>query len=231
MLRAAALAVLLVPAAVSAQVYECSLPTALSRPHRDVPTDKQPRRLLPIGGYTLAVTWSPQDCAVNGGKAEARFQCRGENKFGFVLHGLWPDGVGAQWPQYCRAASLLPPAVIRRNLCATPSVQLLQHEWAKHGTCMATKPERYFARSTALYRRLRFPDMAALSQRPLTASRFATAFAAVNPGMTAPMLRVTADRRGWLQEVWLCLDKQFRFTRCPAHQGGVAPGTRLRIRR
>jgi ribonuclease T2 len=44
------------------------------------------------------------------------------------------------------------------------------------------------------------------------------------------MMRVTATRDGWLDEVWLCLDKRFALARCPAHGGGVRPGTPLKIR-
>ena len=147
-----------------------------------------------------------------------------------MLHGLWPDGAGKEWPQYCRAARALPAAVVRETLCATPSAQLIQHEWAKHGTCMATTPEAYFRRSRALYAKLRFPDMTALSRRPnLTAGQLATAVARLNPGMTAQSLRITIDRQGWLDELWICLDLNFRATACPAHQGGVVPGSAIKI--
>jgi ribonuclease T2 len=71
--------------------------------------------------------------------------------------------------------------------------------------------------------------MMRLSRRPLTAGRFAQAFARANPGMRADMMRVTATREGWLDELWLCMDKSFRYARCPAHQGGVAPNTKLKI--
>ena len=43
------------------------------------------------------------------------------------------------------------------------------------------------------------------------------------------MMRVTATRRGWLDEVWICLDKTFRYARCPAHQGGVSPSATVKI--
>ena len=48
-------------------------------------------------------------------------------------------------------------------------------------------------------------------------------------GMTADMMRITANRRGWLDEVWICLDTAFRYRRCPAHQGGLSPNARVRI--
>lgn len=230
----AALAILasglaLVPGAALAQAYSCRVPSAIPRPRPDLASDSQPRRLLPIGGYTLAISWSPNYCRANGDRESSRFQCNG-NQFGFTLHGLWPDGVGKDWPQYCRSTDLLPRRTIAANLCATPSAQLLQHEWAKHGTCMAGyTPARYFGRSTALYGRLRYPDMDALSGRPLTAGGFAQAMARANPGLSPAMMRVTADRQGWLDEVWICLDKAFRYRRCPAHQGGLAPTAQLKI--
>lgn len=223
-------ALLAAPTAGHAQAYSCAVPTRLERPRPDLPSPRQPRRLLPTGGYTLALTWSPQYCRENGREPSARLQCGSANRFGFTLHGLWPDGVGRDWPQYCRRAEIVSRQVIRANLCATPSVQLQQHEWAKHGTCMpGYTPARYFDRATTLYRRLRYPEMEALSRSSLTAGGFARAMARANPGLGADMMRITADRRGWLDEVWICMDKAFRYRRCPAHQGGLSPGTPLRI--
>jgi ribonuclease T2 len=225
-----AAALLAIPSIVQAQAYRCSVPASVDPPRPDVANDRQPQRLRPIGGYTLAITWAPQYCHEHARDASARFQCGSGNRFGFTLHGLWPDGVGRDWPQYCRATPLLSREVIRRNICATPSAQLLQHEWAKHGTCMpGLRPEGYFARSTTLYGRLRYPDMAALSRQPLTAGKLAAALAGANPGLAADMMRVTANRQGWLDEIWICLDKRFRYQPCPAHQGGLAPNATVKI--
>lgn len=220
---------LAMPAGVAAQALQCAAPAAIQPPRPDGPTASQPRRVLPTASYTLALGWSPQYCRSRLRDERDAFQCGGGRpKFGFTLHGLWPDGRSKDWPQYCRSAALLPTATIRRNLCATPSAQLLQHEWAKHGTCMTTDPDAYFGRATRLYRGVGYPDMDALSRRPLTAGRFAQAFALANRGMRPDMLRVTADGR-WLEEVWLCLDLRFRPTRCPAGGGGLAARTPIKI--
>ena len=220
----------LLPGVALAQARSCAVPAQIAPPRPDLPSASQPARRLPTASYTLAISWSPEYCRSRKTDARDAFQCAGTRpKFGFTLHGLWPDGAGKDWPQYCAPATLLPAAVLRGNLCATPSAQLLQHEWAKHGTCMTNRPADYFTRSTALYRGLRYPDMAALSRRPLTAGGFAQAFAAANPGMRPNMMRVTAGRNGWLDEVWLCLSTRFRPQPCPAHQGGLAPGAPLRI--
>lgn len=222
---------LMAPVSAEAQAYRCSVPATIPVPRAELPSADQPKRVLPIGGYTLAITWVPQFCHGRGGRdPAARFECRSGNRFGFALHGLWPDGEGAVWPQYCEATAILPPAVIRSVLCSTPSAQLIQHEWAKHGTCMGVTPVQYFGQSTRLFAALRYPDMASLSRRRgLTAGMVATAIARANPGIDADMMRVTANKNGWLDEIWLCLDKNRRYQRCPAHQGGLDPNTPIKI--
>ena len=225
-----AAALLVAPLVADAQTLSCAVPNQVPQPHADLPSAGQPARRLPIASYTLAISWSPEHCRTHGDDAGAAFQCGSDNRFGFVLHGLWPDGHGKQWPQYCRSTAILPRQVIRQAMCATPSAQLIQHEWSKHGTCMAGyTPQRYFARSTAMYRRLRFPDMDALSRRPLTAGGLAQAIARANPGIGADMMRVIATRQGWLDEIWLCTDRGFRYRRCPAHQGGLDPAAVVKV--
>jgi ribonuclease T2 len=228
---AVAMLALLLPAVAQAQSYRCAIAGSIPVPRPELPSQDQPRRVLPIGGYTLAITWTPEFCHGNGGKsASAGFQCGSGNRFGFTLHGLWPDGEGAVWPQYCQVTQILPPAIIRTALCATPSAQLIQHEWAKHGTCMATTPNEYFTQSTRLYAGLRYPDMNALSrQAGLTAGDLAAAMARANPGINADMMRITANKQGWLDEIWLCLDKAKKFQSCPTHQGGLATDAPIKI--
>lgn len=219
---------LLAPGVATAQALVCSAPANAPRPVADLPSPDQPKRVLPIGGYTLAITWSPQFCRNGGFTPAARFQCGGGNRFGFTLHGLWPDGIGKNWPQYCAATSLLPPATIKGMMCATPSAQLIQHEWAKHGTCTGLTSADYFGKSSRLYARLRYPDMNALSRGPLTVGQFTAAFAAANLGVPAEAVRVTV-KRGWLDELWLCLDTRLNYARCQAGTGGLAANASLRI--
>lgn len=218
------------PNAALAQAGQCRLPGVIPRPVVEGPTEQEPKRVLPIGSYTLAVSWSPDYCARSKGGAKDDFQCRSGNDFGFTLHGLWPDGYGKDWPQYCKPAPVLPRKVVRDHLCAVPSVQLIQHEWVKHGTCLPTTPTKFFALSRKLYQALRYPDMQELAARPtLSAREFATAFAAANKGMSADMMRLNVSREGTLSEVWVCMDRKLRYSRCPAHQGGVNDATRIRI--
>ncbi|WP_420140789.1 ribonuclease T2 family protein [Sphingomonas sp.] len=205
----------------------CQPPETLPRPRIDGPTQAQPRRALPIGSYTLSLIWTPEQCRRGDGNAED-IDCRAAR--GFVLHGLWPDGEGRDWPQYCRPAAVLPERTLKAHWCATPSAQLLQHEWAKHGTCMpGYTPDRYFATAGRLLRGLRAPAMVRLARRDhLTVGQFSAAYIAANR-LPAGSVRLNVNQRGWLREVWVCLDTRFRARRCPAHQGGAAPGRRLRI--
>ncbi|MBW4329959.1 ribonuclease T [Stakelama sp. CBK3Z-3] len=232
LLIAGTLAALVVPGVASAQAYQCAVPSRIEPPHAEGPTAKEPRRVLPTGGYTLAIGWSPEQCHGGAGSIASGFQCSATNQFGFTLHGLWPDGKGAQWPQYCRSAAILPERVIRRHICATPSAQLMQHEYAKHGTCTGMAPADYFAKSTGLFGVLRYPDMVRLSHRDdLTAGQLAAAIAAANPGMTARMMRITASKDGYLREIWFCLDTGYRYRVCPAFEKTLPSNKRIRIRK
>ena len=86
-----------------AQALRCAAPGQSAAPACPIwPRPTSRSRVLPIGGYTLAMTWARNSAAAAVTPA-ARFQCGGGNRFGFTLHGLWPDGVGKDWPQYCAA--------------------------------------------------------------------------------------------------------------------------------
>jgi len=190
-------------------------PPNLPTPHVELPGN-QPVRVVPITSYTLALIWTPQHCFHTVGGAES-LECNRDTGTRFVLHGLWPDGEGKIWPQWCAAADILPRKVIAAHYWATPSPQLMQHEWAKHGTCIAgVTPDTYFDQSNRLFYGLRFPDIRRMSDAPLTESQFAQAFAAANPRLEPDSIRLNLDKQGWLQEVWLCLDTSFQSMHCTA---------------
>lgn len=225
---------LLLGAAPALAAPSCALPATTPVPRPFGPSENDPARIMPITSYTLAISWSPQYCRTGqgmGGSFDKGLQCdRKANRFGLVLHGLWPDGKGS-WPQYCRPARLLTAATVRAHLCATPSADLLQHEWAKHGTCMSKSPDAYFAAARKAYDQIRFPDMEALARRQdLTVGDLALAFAAANRagprGLTARSVKVALADDGSLVELRLCMDRRQRFTACAAGQAGGAPADR-----
>lgn len=216
------------PGAVLAQARHADDASAI---RAELPSAEQPARRAPTTGYTLALGWAPEYChAARGGRARDP-ECSGRAASGFTLHGLWPDGDGPdRWPQYCHPVAILTPAQIAVGQGATPSPQLLQHEWAKHGSCMGDDPARYFAEETRLYRGIALPDMAPLARdREVTVGDIQRAFARANPGLGPKMLRVDVNRRGWMEEVWVCLGLDKRPRPCAAGQEGAAPGSAVRI--
>lgn len=227
MKRLAALLALTLPAPAFAQAYQCTLPQHIE-PVRPIVRDGPSRRMA-VAGYTLAASWSPEYCKMSGEKGS--MQCSGRNgRFGFVLHGLWPEARQGPPPQWCATAPRPSPELIRRQLCMTPVPWLLEHEWAKHGSCMAKRPETYFRVSAILWRSLRWPDADALSRKQgLTAGDLRRAFIAANPDWRAGQIGILASRGGWLRELRLCYGKDFMPADCPRSALGPADSTLLKI--
>ncbi len=226
----AAIGALTAPAIATAQAQNCRMPADFAMPRPEPVRPDQVRR-TPVTNYLLALSWSPQHCEDARGRDRDALQCGGTSgRFGFVLHGLWPETDSRDWPQYCRPATQVPRAEIARNLCMTPSPELIQHEWARHGTCMANTPDRYFRAARILYNAVRYPDMALLARETtLDVWAFSRAFAAANPGLRTNMFTVHTDQAGRLEEVRLCLDRRFRRARCPQFMRGAPPTARIRI--
>ena len=215
--------------AALAQAWQCRAPKNLSRPALELPEPGQVRRTA-TDGYILALSWSREYCKERESDPAMRLQCSGEiGDFGFVLHGLWPEAKGPNYPQYCRSVGVLSRQVVAENICMTPSPQLLQHEWAKHGTCMARKPETYFGAARLLFSAIEFPDMDRLSRKPLNAAGLADAFAENNQGLTANAVRVKTNDKGWLREVFICLGKDLKPRRCSAFTQGASDKAEIKI--
>jgi ribonuclease T2 len=226
---AALAAVALAPQPAVAQAYQCRAPqTVASVPEaaRDGPV-----RQAPITGYTLALSWSPEYCRGREARAADRWQCSGRSgRFGFVVHGLWPEGRGASWPQWCPATRTLTPRELARNMCMTPSAALLAHEWAKHGACMAERPEDYFNSARALWNGLRWPDFDRLARSDeLTAGQVREAFAQANSRIEPAHVGLVVNPRGWLEEMRLCYDRNLMPAACDARRFGPADSAPVRI--
>jgi len=230
MLRLAALgaAVAALPGAALAQAYQCSVPAATF----SVPAIERdgPVRRVPVTGYTLALTWSPEFCRGRESRVADRRQCSGSaGRFGFVLHGLWPEGRGT-WPQWCSLQRTPAARDIAANLCITPSVAMLAHEWARHGSCMSSTPERYFRASRILWNSLRWPDFDRMARsETLTAGDIRQAFAQANKHWEPEHVGVVVNARGWLTELRLCYGRDFMPAKCDARRFGPADATPLKL--
>ncbi|MEZ5694348.1 MAG: ribonuclease T [Altererythrobacter sp.] len=223
----AATIALVLPTAANAQAYQCRMPQSISVPKI---TPEARERRLPVTGYTLAVSWSPEFCKGREGEARHRTQCSGRNgRFGFVVHGLWPEG-RSSWPQWCRTSRQLSPAEARRNMCMSPSAALLARQWTKHGSCMVRKPETYFKVTRILWDGLTMPDADRLSREEgLKAGRLREEFARLNPGWFPDAVGIKLNQRGWLQELRLCYAKDFMPVKCDRSRFGAKDGAAMKV--
>jgi ribonuclease T2 len=212
---------------VWAQAYQCRAPALSTVPA--IAPDAKPRS-VPVTGYTLALSWSPEFCKPRENSPAHRVQCSGENgRFGIVVHGLWPEGQRI-WPQWCQQRAKLTPAQVRKALCMMPSPRLVARQWAKHGACMTKRPETYLGVTRILWESLRIPEYDRISREEnLTAGRIRTAFAEANPGIPASAVGVKLNDRGWLEELRICYSKRFVPTRCDVRRFGARDRAEAKI--
>ncbi len=84
---------------------------------------------------------------------------------------------------------------------------------------MARTPEAYFGAARLLFNAIEFPDMARLSREPergtpLTAQVLAERIADLNVGLLPDAIIVKTTDKGWLDEVRICLGRDFKPRRC-----------------
>jgi ribonuclease T2 len=228
-LMACLIAAVTLPSAAAAQATLCRLPERIPAAEAETPPPGEARNIRPTQ-YLMALSWSPQFCKSRSNDPKQAFQCSGEvGKFGFILHGLWPDIDGRDDPAWCGPAKPLSADLLRRNLCMMPSPHLMQHEWAKHGTCASRDPEKYFKAAGLLFNALKFPDMDTLSRRRITVASFTAAFSGLNPGIRPDMIAVNTDKGGWLKEIRICLDVNLKPKSCAREDWGTNPNRFVKI--
>ena len=228
----ALLSVAALPAPALAQAYQCAVPLVL--PPLPRAEADGPRSLAPVRALTLAVSWSPEFCRRDSDPQSV--QCSGKyGRFGFVVHGLWPEGSGGgNSPQWCAPAVQPSPETVRRNLCMTPVPYLIAHEWAKHGSCIAASPDDYFRTTHLLWDRLKWPDIDVLSRRKdLTVGDLRQEILTANPKLRRDSIGVAVSGApgtgGWLRELRLCYSPTLRPQPCGKYQYGPSDSTPLKI--
>lgn len=224
-----AAAALLLPVLATAQAYQCSIPQGpitLPEIERDGPV-----RQTRVTGYTLALSWSPEFCRFREDSRRHVRQCSGrEGSFAFVVHGLWPEGPGGQWPQWCPTRREPSSTRVNAALCMSPDVALIARQWFKHGSCMTRDPDAYLRITQVLWRSLRWPDYDRISrQRGLTAGDIREAFATANPEWDEDSVGLVINERGWLTEMRLCYGADFMPIACDTRRFGPDDGEEVRI--
>jgi ribonuclease T2 len=163
--------------------------------------------------YVLALSWSPQFCAGPNGSSEPG-QCSGERRFGFVVHGLWPQ-YERGYPRDCAPPSALDEALVKRMLPLMPSPRLVVHEWNAHGTCSGLSPTAYFTQIEKARAAVRIPAdfQAPVKHVVVTARDLKAKFARANPALPGDAYRVACSGR-YLSEVRVCLTKSLEGRAC-----------------
>lgn len=228
MIRAAlALLAALLPLPALAQAYQCRPLAQFAMPAP--PQQDEPTRRMPVARYSLVASWSPEHCKGRGDGDP--LQCSGKaGRFGFVLHGLWPEGPAGQWPQWCSLTPRPSAALLAQHLCMTPSLRLLEHAWAKHGSCMARSPKGYFKVASILWRSIHWPDADRLSRQDgLTVGDLRRAFIARNPGWPHEAVGVVTSSTGWLRDLRLCYGLDFLPQACPRRAYGPPDSADMKI--
>ena len=164
--------------------------------------------------YLLTLSWAPQFCATNP-KGKSSAECDPKKEMGLVVHGLWPQYNNGKWPQDCASTPPVASATVDHMLPIMPGKDLIQHEWAKHGTCSGLSVDDYFAAIEKLYNGLSVPDD---FKKPSSSSEAAPSdieqkFATANQAGSASF-RVSCPQNEF-SAVEVCLSKDFKYQACP----------------
>ena len=216
-LAAAFSALALAGGAEASSLKACAIPPTVAPAPAEVPPLGEVHTDVPIAAYLLALFWSPEACRAGIPESDKVIQCQ-DNRFGFTVHGLWPNGPDRVHPRYCRPSPPISPRTVKANLCMTPSPWLLQHEWQAHGTCRWDTPEAYFRKARKVREGLRVPDLAPGPDQTMTAGQIREAFLQRNRRLTREGLNVRV-KNGRLTEVWVCLDLKFKPAACRGGNG------------
>jgi ribonuclease T2 len=199
----------------------CVAATATAR-HRSRDSDTPPGQ---FEYYMLSLSWSPAFCLSSPGAA----QCSGPRRYGFFVHGLWPQNEQG-WPQYCNVHVPVPDEVVQGITDIMPARQLVYHEWSAHGTCSGLDPSAFFALVRRAYAGVKLPAQLSDARQPLQQSpdSVAGAFASANPNLAAQSVVVTCSGQSVprLREVHICMDRELKSRACSAdalHEACRAP--------
>jgi ribonuclease T2 len=156
--------------------------------------------------YALSLSWAPNYCASH---QDDPSECGIGKRFGFVLHGLWPQ-FWKKWPQDCSTQKLTPEEE-KKGASIYPSEKLMEHEWSKHGTCSGLGPIAYFDLSDGLRKSVKVPEAYQQPEKTFktTSAELSKAFLDANPTLKAgSVLAVCSANKRFLSEIHVCFDKK-----------------------
>lgn len=157
--------------------------------------------------YLLTLSWSPEFCATH----ESSSECGSHP--GFVVHGMWPQNNDGTYPENCSNAA--GPANPQQYLDVIPTVSLINHEWATHGTCSGLAPDVYFGAIRSAFQAVKIPAAFAkvTQQESLAPSAIINDFAAANPSWPKESIALSCGKN-YLTAVEVCLSKALAPETC-----------------
>jgi len=164
--------------------------------------------------YLLTLSWAPQFCATSGGERNPA-ECASNKHTGLVVHGLWPQFNDGKWPQDCASTPPVSSAMVQHMMNIMPGSSLIQHEWAKHGTCSGLSVQEYFGAIEKLYTGLHIPDdfKGSSSAAQTSPVDIETKFASAN-GASKEVFRVSCPQNQF-SAVEVCVSKDLQYQSCP----------------
>lgn len=157
--------------------------------------------------YLLSLSWSPGFCATHRGGSECG------RRLGFVVHGMWPQYGGGDYPVNCSDAP--GPANPRAYTDMIPTASLVEHEWKKHGTCSGLTANAYFAAIRKAFAGVRIPVGIGTGRDAgwVAPERLLEAFAKANPGYPEGSFVLSCGSNR-LTAIEVCLSKDLQPQRC-----------------
>ncbi len=164
--------------------------------------------------YVMALSWSPNWCAIEG-DAKRSEQCDRGSNHGWIMHGLWPQ-FERGWPSYCNSRAWNPTHAetrAMRDIMATGG--LAWHQWKKHGRCTGLSSQDYFKLTREAYALItRPPVFRKLDETvKLPARVVEDAFMEANPTLKPDQITITC-KSNHIQEARICLTKELQFRTC-----------------
>ncbi|HEY4899936.1 MAG TPA: ribonuclease T2 [Terriglobales bacterium] len=165
--------------------------------------------------YLLTLSWAPEFCATNSAGRNSA-ECDPKKHMGLVVHGLWPQYDNGKWPESCSTTPPVASATVDHMMPIMPGQSLIQHEWAKHGTCSGLSTQDYFAAIEKLYTGLQVPDNFKKPSHSVqtNASSIEKEFATAN-NAPAGAFRVSCPQNEF-SAVEICLSKDLKYQECPS---------------
>jgi len=184
--------------------------------------------------YVLSLSWAPEFCEQPGVAASHPHECAAGRHIGFVVHGLWPrlnGGTLGANPESCGPAKSVSKGIVNSLTGAMPDSELVQRDWALHGSCTGLAMNEYFTTLLLARAAVQIPVQISSITEGIqeTPSQVEGQFAEANPSFPKGAFRAVCEG-GALTEVRACFDKDLKARVCAVGAAGSCAETAFRVR-